>query len=734
MNRWIIVLSAVVVGITATVGHAEDWSQWRGPGQNGTSNETGLIDRFDPKGGEASNVIWKSEIAAGISTPITMNGRVYTIVRDSPGTPKDREKVICLDAETGELLWENIYNVFLSDLPAERVGWSNVSGDPSSGNVYAQGACCYFQCIDGKTGKTIWSRSLSEEYGMLSTYGGRTNTPVLFENLVIISGVTTGWDESAKPAHRFFAFDKVDGRLVWTQSTNPFPEDTTFSTPVVTVIDGKQVMIAGSGDGNLYGMQPRTGTILWREPVSRRGVNTSAVFDHEHRIYIGHGEENPSGTAMGAVVCIDGKAASLSAPSAQRWRTEELMVGKSSPLLLSGRLYVVEDSSALHVLDAETGEEIGKRMKLGTSMRGSLVAADGLIYACTGSGMFHVLRPTDDGVESVFKVRLPSGHDVGGSPAISNGRIYLGTTGGLFCLGDPAAKNLQAEPVSQSQVSQEQPAGTQLAQLQVVPAEVIVAPGGSITFQVIGFDRDGRRLANQPTELTLEVPGDGAIDDSLTFVAGKDASHTAATVSFRSGDVQGTARVRVIGALPWKFDFADRQVPITWIGARYRHEPRDLDGEPMIVKISTIPKGTRSQSWFGPTDLHDYTVTADVRSGAGEKLPDMGVIGQRYTLDLMGESQKLQVRSWAAQLRMAQSAPYVWDRGRWYTVKLRVANQADGTALVQGKVWPRDDVEPTQWTVTATDTSPNQMGSPGLFGNATNAEIFIDHVTVTSND
>ena len=79
-----------------------------------------------------------------------------------------------------------------------------------------------------------------------------------------------------------------------------------------------------------------------------------------------------------------------------------------------------------------------------------------------------------------------------------------------------------------------------------------------------------------------------------------------------------------------------------------------IDGNPAIVKITTIPKGTRSQSWFGPTDLHDYTIVADIKAVGGTvKLPDMGVIAQRYTLDMMGESQQLQIRTWAAQLRMA---------------------------------------------------------------------------------
>ncbi len=711
-----------------------DWPNWRGPQQNSCSYETGLIEKFNPKGGPGSNVLWKSEIAAGISTPIVMHGRLYTIVRDSPGTRKDAEKVICLDAVSGELIWENIYNVFLSDVPAERVGWSNVCGDPETNQVYALGACCLLQCIDGESGKTLWERSLSEEYGMLSTYGGRTNSPVLFENLVIISGVTTGWDETARPAHRFLAFDKNKGDLVWITSTRPLPEDTTYSTPTIAVINGQQVLVTGSGDGTIHAIQPRTGKVLWQEPLSRRGINTSVTVDNEGKVYASHGEENPEGTAMGAVVRIDGEFASLDSASAEQWRTEELTVGKSSPLKVNDRIYVVEDSSRLHVLDSETGEAIGKPLKLGTAMRGSLLYADGKIYACTATGYFYVLKPSEDGVETLFKVRLPSGHDVGGSPIVSHGRIYLPTTAGLFCLGDEEVQPSMGpvEPAAAERPLGENP---QLAQLQLIPAEAIVEQGSTLPLQVVAFNSLGQRLDSLPTDLTFEVTGDGGtVDSDGVFHTSGQNAHQAAVVTVRSGSISHQARLRVIPKLPWAFDFSSGEVPVTWIGARYRHEARTIDGNPMMVKITTIPKGTRSQTWMGPTDLSDYTVTADVKAAAGaSKLPDIGLINGRYTLDLMGESQQLQIRTWTAQLRMAKSVPLQWQADTWYTLKVQ-AKVENGEAIIHGKVWPRDQAEPSEWTLTATDEAPNHHGSPGLFGNATNAEIFIDNVTVAHND
>lgn len=99
--------------------------------------------------------------------------------------------------------------------PSERIGWSSVGGDPETDRVYVLGLGCLFQCLDGKTGKVVWERSLLEEFGMVSAYGGRTNFPVVFEDLVIISGVVVAWGENAVPAHRMLALDKSTGAPVW---------------------------------------------------------------------------------------------------------------------------------------------------------------------------------------------------------------------------------------------------------------------------------------------------------------------------------------------------------------------------------------------------------------------------------------------------------------------------------------------------------------------------------------
>jgi hypothetical protein len=313
--------------------------------------------------------------------------------------------------------------------------------------------------------------------------------------------------------------------------------------------------------------------------------------------------------------------------------------------------------------------------------------------------------------------------------------LYLPTTGHLYCLADPAkTASVGKVPAAPS----ERPAAedSQPAQLQIVPAEVLLKPEQTQKFTVRLFNAAGQRLQETAAEFSLDGPGDIATDGTYTAASGD--AHTATIVMAKVGELSNIARVRVVPELPWSFDFEDGQVPITWVGARYRHQIRELDGSRVMVKVTTIPKGTRSRAWMGHPDTSNYTIQADVRGAvSNNKLPDIGLIAQRYTLDLMGAYQKLQIRSWVPVMRMARSVDFPWQPDRWYVMKFRAeVQQVDGRprAVLRGKVWPKGDPEPEPWTVEAIDEAPNLTGSPGLYGNAKDAELYYDNLTVTPND
>ncbi len=721
-----------------------DWTMWRGPEQNGISRETGLVDRFDPESGE--NVLWRNEEAGGISTPVIMNGRLYTLVRHKPDTKGEQEKVLCLDAASGEKLWESRHNVYLSGVPAERVGWSCVVADPQTGRIYVQGVNGYFQCLDGATGREIWSRSMHEQFGLLSTYGGRTNTPALFEDLIIVHSVVVGWGDTAIPAHRFIAMNKANGEVRWVSGTTLRPEDTTFGTPVITVLGGEAAMVFGSSDGSIWAFQPRTGKPIWNFRMSRRGINITPVV-HNDVVYASQGEVTLDNRTVGSVAAIKGIGKGDITETNAKWLVKGVAAGKSSPLLVDGRLYVADDGANLFAFDAETGKRIGTRpTKLfGRVLSSSPVWADGKIQIMPISAL-DILQPTDNGLKSLFKTRINTPAIIIGSPAISHGRIYLPTPIGLYCLGKkdqkPAASDRPALP-------QEKPAGEndQPAWVQVVPAEALLRPGERQQFSVRLFNDRGQFLKESAAEFS--VTGIGEIDQQGVYTSPTTMRHAPATVVAKVGELSGNARIRVVPPLPWKFDFDDIDLaadsktgrtegepPLTWVGARYRHKVRDVDGERVMVKVSYIPKGTRSQLWMGHPDLSNYTIQADLKAGKGNKMPDMGVIAQRYTLDMTGVTQQLHIYSWPPQVITHTTEPFEWKANVWYTVKFQAMTEAgkDGDQVVlRGKVWPRDEKEPEKWAIETVATSPNVVGSPGLYGDATNAEVYIDNVRVTAN-
>ena len=130
--------------------------------------------------------------------------------------------------------------------------------------------------------------------------------------------------------------------------------------------------------------------------------------------------------------------------------------------------------------------------------------------------------------------------------------------------------------------------------------------------------------------------------------------------------------------------------------------------------------------------MSGYTVQADVMTAVpGRRRPDIGVINSGYTLDLRGNQQRVQLRSWDAELRVDQEVDFAWEPDVWYTMKLRVDVEGD-RGVIRGKVWPQGQAEPADWTVSAEDPYPLRTGSPGLIGYSP-ADIFFDNVSVVEN-
>jgi len=716
--------------VATGLARGSEWAGWRGPFQNGVSDEKGLISSWSPAG---ENLVWKADFI-GRSTPVVFDGRVCAIGRVGADVTK-QEVVACYDAGTGAKRWESRLNVYLTAVPFTRVGWANIAGDPETGNLYVHGVGGLFVCYD-RNGKIVWQRSLGEQFGRISGYGGRTHSPIVDEDQVILSFSNSGWGDQVPPRHRYFAFDKRTGEQLWVSTPGGAPLTiTTQATPMTTVINGQRLLIAENGDGWVYAMKARTGEKVWGFQFSKQGLNTSVVVDG-NKVYATSGDENIDEGTKGRVVCIDGSGKGDITKTGEIWRVDELEAGFVSPLLQDGTLYVVDDSANMSAIDAATGKTRWT-FNLGTVGKGSPVWADGKIYATEVNGSFHILRPEASRAVSldheVIKMKDGRPAEIYASPAVAYGRVYFATEEGLYCLGDKSAKLPAAKGSAAAAEGQRAETGAAAAWAQVVPAEVTLGAGESVTFRARSFDATGRLIGDAQGTWSLTGLG-GAIDEKGKLTPDAARGSQAGVVTFQSGDIKATARVRVFAPLPWSegFDgFEAGKNPVYWIGGATRFVVAEKSGGKVLIKPFMDQGLERSNLFLGPPEMSAYTIQADLMGSVkGRRRPDMGIINSGYTLDMMGNHQRIQIRDWV-EPRLEKTVDFPWDPDVWYTAKLRVENKG-GKGIIQGKVWPAAAAEPAEWTITIEDPLPIIQGSPGLYGYSS-ADIFYDNIKVMVN-
>jgi outer membrane protein assembly factor BamB len=723
----------LALALAAPAAFAGDWAEWRGPARDGVSPEKNLPSRWSPAG---ENLAWKAPYG-GRSAPIVLNERVYLINTAGKGETL-QERVMCFDAGTGKLLWEHRFNVFLSDVPPHRVGWASPVGDPATGNVYAFGVGGSLIAL-ARDGKALWERSLGEDFGLLTTHGGRTVSPVIDGDLVITSGVTSMWGEHARGAHRFMAFDKRTGETVWVSAPGGRPYDTTYAAPIIADINGTRLLIQGASDGVVHALKPQTGEPVWKYEISKRGLNTGAVV-YKNLAIVTHSEENLESNEMGMIAALDATAKGELKKEQIKWSKVGWQGGYSSPVIDGERLYQVDNSANIAAFDLNTGKQLWLQ-NLGTIQKGSPVFADGKLYVGTENGKFFILRPTATGCEILDSDQLGTEQQpeaIIASPAVSNGRVYFATDSNLYAIGKksnaPGSGGRQAAPV-EGLPNPNRPATF----AQVVPTELIIKPGETVNFRVRLFDEWGKFIREEKATTTAWSLDNlkGTVADGR-LVAAADGGAQAGLVKATVGNVTGVARVRILPPLPWAENFdasVAGSVPPTWVSATGKFAVRELDGAgKVLVKIAEGSSLlTRTRAYLGASDMSNYTVELDVRGAERRRQRgDAGVIAQRYALVLYGNSQSLHLEPWQPEVARTVTLPFAWKPETWYRMKLTVENLPDGKTRARGKVWAVGEAEPAAWMIERVDPLPNRQGAPGVFGNGL-AELFFDNLKVTPN-
>jgi outer membrane protein assembly factor BamB len=240
---------------------AADWPQWMGPNRDDDWTETGIIGKFPESGPE---FLWRKPISGGFAGPAVASGRVYVTDymkssgddRPAPTKRNDlqgRERVLCLDAKTGEEIWKHEYDCnYTISYPAGPRCTPTVEG----GRVFTLGAMGDLVCLDAATGSVNWSKNLTRTYDAPLPLWGYAGHPLVYRNLLICMA---GGENSA-----VVALNKETGKEVWTALSTP---EIGYSPPTLIEAGGVTQLLIFHGK-SINGLNPETGSLYWSEPLA----------------------------------------------------------------------------------------------------------------------------------------------------------------------------------------------------------------------------------------------------------------------------------------------------------------------------------------------------------------------------------------------------------------------------------------------------------------------------------
>jgi outer membrane protein assembly factor BamB len=415
---------------------SSNWSGWRGSEGNGLSPETNLPAEWSAD----KNIKWKTPIdGRGTSSPIVWGNRVFLTTDiegevvpgaqavkhliegkefkhpDAVGAERNHDmKVVCLDRNSGKILWETTAYKGAAFDDHHRKG-SCASGTPvtDGSHVYAWFGTEGIYCYDF-SGKQIWKAVPGKmpKLGM-----GPGTSPVIYENLVILQ-----YDEEAGENSFIVALDKKTGKEVW---RTPRKVQASWATPLI--VRGSRTELITSGNELIISYDPATGKEIW----STKGLDSNAIptpVTGRGLVFLSAGF--PTKKTMAIKLGSSGSVA---------WQYDKGTAYVPSSIYYGDYLYLVSDRGILTCVEPETGKVVyeGGRVPVPATFTASPVACNGKILLTSEDGDTFVIKA---GPKHEVLATNSVGEPVYASLAISDGMIFIRGEKNLYCVSNLRAR------------------------------------------------------------------------------------------------------------------------------------------------------------------------------------------------------------------------------------------------------------------------------------------------------
>jgi outer membrane protein assembly factor BamB len=366
---------------------------WRGPDRDGVYPETGLLTSW-PEGGPEMKWAYE-ELGKGFSSPVLANGKIYIT-----GLEKEMGYIYILSLD-GSLLKKYPYGAEEADNYPGTRSTPNIIGDI----MYVATSLGKLLSMDLITGNTLWTRDLFSDFDGSNIRWGLT------ENLLIDGDVI--YIAPGGKVNNVVALNRHNGELIWTGSG--MGELSAYCSPLLINHNGNRILVTMMGT-HIMGMKAEDGTLLWSFPYKNRHniyPNTPIYRDNSLLFFSGYGKGS-----VRLRLNHDGSEVT------KIWENETFDNQMGGVILHEGYLYGSgHNNRRWFVVDWESGEIRHESRDID---KGTVVAADGMLYAYTERGELALIKPLHGTFEIVGSAAVTLGSDQHWAHlVIHDGVLYL---------------------------------------------------------------------------------------------------------------------------------------------------------------------------------------------------------------------------------------------------------------------------------------------------------------------
>jgi outer membrane protein assembly factor BamB len=389
IKAFIAIASITLLFSQAAAQAGGDWPQWRGANRDGISKETGLMKQWPTDG---PPLLWKAAGAGGgYSSFSVANNRLYTM-----GLRGTREFVIAFDAATGKEVWATPHGgAFRNDRGDGPRGTPTVDGD----RIYALGGNGDLSALETRTGKVVWSMNVLEKFGGSNITWGISESPLVVGDKLLVN--------AGGPGASIVALNKKDGTLVWKSQS-----DRAGYSSAIPVTIGNTTQVVFFTHTRAVGLDLKDGKLLWEYGRAANNVaNAATPIVRGNRVFI----SSDYGTGAGLVEIGAGGAKEV-------YFTKDMRNHHSSSILIGDHLYGFS-GGILTAMRFDTGEVAWKDRSVG---KGSIVFADGHLYALSENGVIGLVEATPTGYKEKGRFRIQQDAlPTWAHPVVAGGRLFV---------------------------------------------------------------------------------------------------------------------------------------------------------------------------------------------------------------------------------------------------------------------------------------------------------------------